>query len=47
VEAVAFEVDHASQLVAGLPPQAFADQTAFNPEDNAAQEGDPLSGRNW
>ena len=46
VRVVAFDVHDAPQLVASLPLQAFADQSPFNPEDNAAQEGEPLAWRN-
>jgi hypothetical protein len=45
VRAAAFDVDHAAQLVASLPPQAFADQTSFDPKDNAAQKSNALMGR--
>jgi hypothetical protein len=43
VRAIAFDVDHAPQLVAGLPSQAFANTAAFKSEDYVAQEGDTLA----
>jgi hypothetical protein len=39
----AFCINHAPQLVGGLPPQTVANTTTFQSKDDAAQEGDALA----